>query len=93
MPCYLLMYLYICSNVVKIITSPGIVKALLQNGKKVYIPKVDGPAPSDMRMLRVDTLKSLLTFEKNKWNIFEPSEKQADQMEDALAPNASKVLT
>ena len=64
--------------------------ALLSAGKDVFVPKVDGPKPGDMRMLRLESLEQLDLFQLSKWKIPEPPLDLAAEMDDALNGDAAK---
>jgi 5,10-methenyltetrahydrofolate synthetase len=60
--------------------------------RKVYIPKVTNFNGS-MDMLRVSGgWSEICSFERNRWNIPEPSEEQALRMENALQVNCRESL-
>ena len=61
-----------------------LIEGLFEAGKTVFIPRVTGMDRADMKMLRVDSMEELLAFRRNKWGIPEPSDVEADAMEDAL---------
>ncbi|KAG5191099.1 putative 5-formyltetrahydrofolate cyclo-ligase [Tribonema minus] len=50
-----------------------IMDALFTAGKRVYVPKVVGPDPSDMRMYQIESMGQIESFPLTKWNIPEPS--------------------
>lgn len=50
-----------------------IIDRCLQMGKTVFIPKVIGKHPEDMRMFHLKSFDQIETFPKNKWGIPEPS--------------------
>lgn len=49
-----------------------IVKSLLENGKRVFIPKVTGKRSEDMVMFEISSYNEIETFPKNRWGIPEP---------------------
>ena len=59
-----------------------IVEALLSRGKSVSIPRVTGPKPSDMQMLRLDSYEQAKTLPRTKWGIPEPDAELAASMVD-----------
>jgi len=60
----------------------SLLRELFDNGKVVYVPRVDGPGREDMRMLRVDSMAQLDGFPRSKWGIPEPTVEEAAAMED-----------
>ena len=59
-----------------------ILAALLSRGVTVAVPRVAGPKPGDMRMLRVSSYEEAAALPRTKWGIPEPDEAQAARMED-----------
>ena len=59
-----------------------ILAALLSRGVTVAVPRVAGPKPGDMRMLRVSSYEEAAALPRTKWGIPEPDEAQAASMED-----------
>jgi len=64
-------------------TAP-LLRALFEQGKSVFVPRVTGPTRHDMQMLRVTSFEQLESFPRSKWNIPEPSEEEAANLEDGL---------
>lgn len=60
----------------------SVVADLLDRGIQVSVPRVTGPAPSDMQMLRIDSLEQAKALPRNKWGIPEPDDGMAAHMED-----------
>lgn len=60
-----------------------ILAELLSRGARVAIPRVTGPQPEDMRMLRVASLEQAKSLPRTKWGIPEPDDTIAATMEDA----------
>lgn len=70
-----------------------IVADLLARGASVAVPRVGGPQPTDMRMLRLSSLEQARGFPHTKWGIPEPSAADASAMEDATeAPDVAVLL-
>ena len=69
-----------------------IVADLLQRGARVAIPRVTGPAPTDMLMLRLSSLEQAHQLPRTKWGIPEPDEALAAQMEDATVASDLTLL-
>ena len=69
----------------EIMTLP-LVEELYRQRKQVYIPKVDGPQPPQMRMLQATSMEELASFPLSRWKIPEPLEEEARGMPDALDP-------
>ena len=59
-----------------------ILAALMARGVKVAVPRVAGPKPGDMRMLRVSSYEQAVALPRTKWGIPEPDEALAAGMED-----------
>lgn len=57
---------------------------LLAAGKRVFVPRVEGPDRGDMRMLQVADAATLEAFPRSKWGIPEPTDAQAAAMTDGL---------
>lgn len=43
------------------------------DGKNIFIPKVIGPKPSDMIVVKLDSFDTIASFPKSKWGIPEPT--------------------
>lgn len=70
-----------------------IVADLLARGASVAIPRVTGPAPTDMVMLRLSGLEQAQALPRTKWGIPEPDDGLAAEMEDATAaPDLTLLL-
>ena len=69
-----------------------IVADLMSRGAGVAIPKVDGPKPADMRMLRLSSLEEAKSFPRTKWGIPEPDQAAAASMEVATEAADMSVL-
>ena len=65
-----------------------LLEAFFDQGKAVYVPRVEGPSREAMRMLRVESMRHVLSLPRNSWGIPEPSDEEAAGMEDGLSPGA-----
>lgn len=57
---------------------------LFEQGKSVFVPRVEGPGRFQMRMLRVESIAQLESFPRSKWGIPEPTAADAMLLEDGL---------
>jgi len=74
-------------------TYPDTVRWLLEEEKRVFVPRVTGSERTDMQMLRVRSVQEIEAFEGgNEWGIREPSASQALQMEHALDDQADELV-
>ena len=62
-----------------------IVADLLSRGVTLGVPRVTGPTPADMRMLRITSLEQAQALPRTKWGIPEPDDALAASMEDMTA--------
>ena len=69
-----------------------IVEALLSRGTSVAIPRVTGPKPGDMQMLRLESFDQAKALPRTKWGIPEPDEALAATMEDVTEAQAGVEL-
>ena len=74
---------YLAMPKAECLTTP-LLERLFAEGKRVYVPRVEGAGRDDMRMLLVRDEAQLNGFEKSKWHIPEPTDEQAARMEDGL---------
>ena len=51
-----------------------IIAAAIESGKVVCIPKVVGPRPQDMILVHLPSFSDIMSFEKSRWGIPEPSD-------------------
>jgi 5-formyltetrahydrofolate cyclo-ligase len=54
------------------IDTKHIIQKCFEGGKRVFIPKVVGKLPEDMRMFELQSMDQIESFPKNKWGIPEP---------------------
>lgn len=59
-----------------------LLRASFASGKAVYLPRVAGRKPGDMRMVRIDDEADLASLTANSWGIREP--RDVDRREDFL---------
>ncbi len=52
-----------------------IISHAISSGKRVVVPKIIGPEPTDMLMIELSKLSDIDTFPKSKWGIPEPPSK------------------
>ena len=69
-----------------------ILAALLSRGVTVAVPRVAGPKPGDMRMLRLSSYEEAAALPRTKWGIPEPDEAQAASMEDMTGSTFDLLL-
>jgi len=69
-----------------------IIADLLARGAHVAIPRVTGPSPSDLVMLRLSSLEQAQALPRTKWGIPEPDDVLAAQMEDATSDPTITLL-
>ena len=70
-----------------------ILAALMARGVKVAVPRVAGPKPGDMRMLRVSSYEQAVALPRTKWGIPEPDEALAAGMEDMTGAATTTALS
>jgi len=66
-------------------TGPLLASLFAASGKRVFVPRVEGATRDDMRMLHVTDASELVSYPRSKWGIPEPTDEQANVMEDGLA--------
>ncbi|CAM9836659.1 unnamed protein product, partial [Choristocarpus tenellus] len=69
----------------KEVQTQDILRELFLQGKKVYIPKIVGPNPWDMRMFPLTSEEEVSSFPLTKWNIPEPSVELVMSREDGTS--------
>ena len=60
-----------------------LIKECFANQKRVFIPKITGGNPEDMKMYELDSIEEISSFELTKWGIPEPSLDQMNSKPDA----------
>ncbi|CAM9759874.1 unnamed protein product [Phaeothamnion confervicola] len=65
---------------------------LFARGKKVYIPRIMGPDPADMRMFPLASLAEIESFPSTKWGIPEPSAELVLSREDGVVAGDIDVV-
>ena len=69
-----------------------ILAALLSRGVTVAVPRVAGPKPGDMQMLRLSSYEEAAALPRTKWGIPEPDAAQAASMEDMTGATFDLLL-
>jgi 5-formyltetrahydrofolate cyclo-ligase len=82
---------YLAMPKAECLTTP-LLDELFASSKRVYVPRVEGDAREQMRMLHVADAAALSQFPRSKWGIPEPTDEQCLTMEDGALSAAIDVV-
>ena len=75
---------YLAMPAAECLTAPLLHRLFKQGNKEIFVPRVEGPGRSEMRMLRVLSQIQLDSFSRSSWGIPEPTADEATTLDDGL---------